>query len=180
MSGTDGHNGLLTGGEREISWFWASVLAIQPVLTTAALLGFLLFALISTATTSLQLPDFLPLIPGALALIFVGAAHLYTPIYLAGLLLDLRKVRKASGVWTPSWWFLLGGGAQIVYFIVPVVQASGVQTFEELVFGTLEVTALFAAGVITTRYLRARDSNLSGAPTLVSFWSSVWSRGTPG
>lgn len=64
--------------------------------------GFSPVSLVSTATTSLQLPDFLPLTPGVLALICIGAAHPHTPIYFAGRVLDRRTVRKASGVWTPS------------------------------------------------------------------------------
>ncbi|WP_324666213.1 hypothetical protein [Haloarcula sediminis] len=137
-------------------------------------MGLLLFALVSTATSSLQLPKFLPLLPGAVALICIGLVHLYTPIYFAGLVLDIRQVRGSSGVWRPSWWFLLGGGAQLVYFSIPLIQAYGGETFEELVFGTLEVMALLVAGIITINYIHERDSHLFGAPTLVSLWSSVW------
>lgn len=141
-------------------------------MTTAALAGLLLFGLVSTATLSLQLPDYLPLIPGAVALIFIGVAYLYTPIYLAGLVIDYRQVRQANVDWNPSRWFLLGGSLQLTYFIIPIVQAYEIETFEELVFGAVELTALFATGVITIRYLRTRDSNLSGAPMLVTLWSS--------
>ena len=73
---------------------------------------------------------------------------------------------------------LLAGGAQIVYFVVPIIQAYGGETFEELVFGSVEFAALLCTGVVTIRYLTVRDDNLPGAPALVSLWSSVWSRVT--
>lgn len=174
MGGTSAQNDSPDDGGRNGSWIWATVLAIQPLLITVGLVGLLLFALVSTATSSLQLPKFLPLLPGAVALICIGLVHLYTPIYFAGLVLDIRQVRESSSVWRPSWWFLLGGGAQLVYFSIPLIQAYGGETFEELVFGTLEVMALLVAGIITTNYIYERDSHLSGAPTLVSLWSSVW------
>lgn len=178
MGGTDAPNGSPDGRERERSWSWATVLAIQPLLTAVALFGTVLFALVSTATLSLQLPEFLPLFPGALALVFFAMAHLYTPLYVTGLALDLRQVRETGGAWAPSRLFLLGSGPQLVYFIAPLVRAYGVETFDELVFGTLEMAALLATGVITTRYLHARDRNLSGTPPLVSPWSGVWSSTT--
>jgi hypothetical protein len=174
MGGNSTQNDSPDDGERNGSWLWATLLAIQPFLTTVGLVGLLLFALVSTATSSLQLPEFLPLLPGAVALISIGLVHLYTPIYLAGLVLDRRQVREPNSVWRPSWWVLLGGGAQLVYFSIPLIQAYGGETFEELVFGTLEVIALLVAGIVTTKYLYERDSHLPGAPTLVSLWSSVW------
>jgi len=174
MGGTSTQNNSPDDGDRNGSWLWATLLAIQPLLTTVGLVGLLLFALVSTATSSLQLPKFLPLLPGAVALICIGLVHLYTPIYFAGLVLDIRQVRESNSVWRPSWWVLLGGGAHLVYFSIPLIQAYGGKTFEELVFGTLEVMALLVAGIITTKYLYERDSHLSGAPTLVSLWSSVW------
>ena len=71
---------------------------------------------------------------------------------------------------------LLAGGAQIVYFVVPIVQAYGGETFEELVFGSVELATLLCTGIVTIQYLAVRDSNLPGAPALVSLWSGVWSR----
>lgn len=174
MGGTDPKTGTPTNGKWKVSWFWATVLSVQPILTTAALVGILLFVLVSTATVSLQLPGYLPLVPGTLMLIFVGVAYVYTPVFLVGLVLDLRKVRNTEAVWSPSWWFLLGGSVQIAYFSIPIIQAYEVQTFEELVFGAVEFTALIVTGVTTVRYLRARDNNFSGAPTLVSLWSGLW------
>jgi hypothetical protein len=178
MGDTDAPSGSPGGRERESPWLWATVLAIHPVLTAVALFGTALFAFVSTATLSLQLPEYLPLFPGALALISFAMAHLYTPLYVTGLALDLRQVRQTGGAWAPSRWFLLGSGPQLVYLIAPLVQAYGVETFDELVFGTLEMAALLATGVITTRYLHARDRNLPGTPPLVSPWSGVWSCAT--
>jgi hypothetical protein len=59
-----------------------------------------------------------------------------------------------------------------------MVQAYGGETFEELVFGSVELAALLSTGILTVQYLAVRDSNLPGAPALVSLWSSVWSRVT--
>jgi hypothetical protein len=174
MGGTSTQNNSPDDGDRNGSWLWATLLAIQPLLTTVGLVGLLLFALVSTATSSLQLPKFLPLLPGAVALICIGLVHLYTPIYFAGLVLDIRQVRESNSVWRPSWWVLLGGGAHLVYFSIPLIQAYGGKTFEELVFGMLKVIVLLVAGSLTTKYLCERDSHLPGAPTLVSLWSSVW------
>ncbi|WP_434531487.1 hypothetical protein ACODNH_20960 (plasmid) [Haloarcula sp. NS06] len=136
----------------------------------------LLFALISTATTAFGLPKFIPLFPGGLMLLFLGLGHLYTPVYVAGLVLDRRRVRATDATWVPSRLILLGGGSQIVYFAVPIVQAYGGETFEELVFGSVELAALLCTGVVTVKYLAVRDSNLPGAPALVSLWSGVWFR----
>jgi hypothetical protein len=158
------------------SWQWAAVLAVHPVLTTGVLAGALLFGLISTATTAFDLPKFIPLFPGGLTLVFLGLAYLYTPIYVVGLALDRRRLRATDAAWVPSRLVLLGGGAQIAYFAVPIVQAYGGETFEELVFGSVELAALLCTGVVTIRYLAVRDSNLPGAPALVSLWSNVWFR----
>ena len=168
-SPTDGVNG---------SWRWATVLAVHPSLTTGVLAGALLFGLASTATTAFGLPKFIPLFPGALLLVFLGGAYLYTPVYVVGLALDRRRVRATDAAWSPPRLALLGGGAQVVYFVVPMVQASGGETFEELVFGSVELAALLCAGVVTVRYLAVRDTNRPGAPALVSLWSEVWSRAT--
>lgn len=162
------------------SWRWAAVLAVHPVLTTGVLAGALLFGLTSTATIAFGLPKFIPLVPGGLMLVFLGLAHLYTPIYVVGLALDRRRVRAIDGGWVPSRLILLSGGAQIVYFAVPIVQAYGGETFEELVFGSVEFAALLCTGAVTVRYLAIRDNNLPGAPALVSLWSGVWSRSTRG
>jgi hypothetical protein len=118
------------------------------------------------------------LVPGGLTLVFLGVAYFYTPVYIVGLTLDWRRVRASDTTWSPSKSILLGGGAQIAYFIVPIVQAYGGETFEELVFGSVELAALFCTGVVTVRYLAIRDNNLPGAPALVSLWSGVWSRVT--
>lgn len=107
---------------------------------------------------------------------FLGIAHLYTPIYVAGLALDRRCVRASEAAWKPSRLALLAGGSQIVYFAVPIIQAYGNETFEELVFGSVELAALLCTGVVTVQYLAVRDNNLPNAPALVSLWSSVWSR----
>jgi hypothetical protein len=158
------------------SWRWATVLAVHPVIAVGVLAGALLFGLAGTATTAFGLPKFIPLVPGGLTLVFLGMAHLYTPIYVAGLALDRRCVRASDAAWRPSRLVLLAGGAQIVYFVVPIIQAYGGKTFEELVFGSVEFAALLCTGVVTIRYLAVRDSNLPGAPALVSLWSGVWSR----
>ena len=158
------------------SWRWAAVLAVHPVLTTGVLAGALLFALISTATTAFGLPKVLPLFPGALMLVFLGLAYLYTPIYVLGLALDRRRVRLTDASGGPLRLVLLGGGTQIVYFAVPIVQAYRGEWFEELVFGSVELAALLCTGIVTVRYLAVRDSNLPGAPALVSLWSGVWFR----
>lgn len=160
------------------SWQWATALAVQPVLTTGVFVGTLLFGFVSTTTTALALPEYRPLVPGAATLAFLGLAYLYTPIYVVGLALDRRYVRATEGVWDPSRSVLLGGGIQIIYFTVPIVQAYGGETFEELVFGSVEFAALLCTGVITIRYLAVRDSNLPESPALVSLWSGVWSRVT--
>ena len=159
-----------------VSWRWAAVLAVHPVLTTGVLAGALLFGLTSTATTAFDLPKFIPLFPGGLMLVFLGLAFLYTPIYVVGLALDRRRVRATDAAWSPSRLIVLGGGAQIIYFTVPIVHAYGGETFEELVFGSVELAALLCTGVVTVRYLAVRDSNLAGTPALVSLWSGVWSR----
>jgi hypothetical protein len=104
------------------SWRWAAVLAVHPVPTTGVLAGALLFGLISTATTVFDLPKFIPLFAGGLMLVFLGLAHLYTPIYVVGLALDRRRVRVTDAAWSPSRLIVLGGGAQIVHFTVPIVQ----------------------------------------------------------
>lgn len=160
------------------SWRWVTVLAVHPILTTGVLAGALLFGLTSTATTAFGLPKFIPLFPGGLLLVFLGGAHLYTPIYVVGLALDRRRVRATDAARSPSRLALLGGGVQVVYFVVPMVQAYGGETFEELVFGSIELAALLCTGVVTIRYLVVRDTNLPGAPALVSLWSGVWSRVT--
>jgi hypothetical protein len=165
-----------TGGERHAPWVWASVLAVQPLLTAASLLGLLAFGVVSTATGWLQLPAFLPLVPGVAALVALGTAYLYTPLYLAALALDYRQVRSVPGDWRPSRWVLLGAGSQLVYVVVPVIQAYGVDTFEELVFGVVELTALLVAGLTTVLYLRGRDDNFAGAPRLVTRLSAVYSK----
>jgi hypothetical protein len=158
------------------SWRWATVLAIHPVITVGVLAGAVLFGLAGTATTAFGLPKFIPLVPGGLTLVCLGIAHLYTPIYVAGLALDRRCVRASEVAWKPPRVVLLAGGAQIVYFAVPIIQAYGGETFEELVFGSVELAALLCTGVVTVQYLAVRDNNLSNAPALVSLWSSVWSR----
>jgi hypothetical protein len=158
------------------SWRWATVLAVHPVMTVGVLAGALLFGLAGTATTAFGLPKFVPLLPGGLTLVFLGGAHLYTPIYVAGLALDRRYVRASEAAWRPSRLVVVAGGTQIVYFVVPIIQAYGGETFEELVFGSVEFAALLCTGVVTIRYLAVRDSNLPGAPALVSLWSGVWSR----
>jgi hypothetical protein len=147
-------------------------------MTIGVLAGGLLFAFVSTATTAFGLPKFIPLLPGGLTLVFLGVVHLYTPIYLAGLALDRRCVRVSDAAWSPSGLVLLAGGSQAVYFIIPIIQAYGGETFEELVFGSVELAALVCTGVVTIRYLAVRDNHSSGAPVLVSLWSSVWSRCT--
>ena len=158
------------------SWRWATVLAVHPLITVGVLAGALLFGLTGTATTAFGLPPFIPLVPGGLTLVFLGIAHLYTPIYVTGLALDRRCVRASDTAWRPSRLVLLAGGAQIVYFVVPIIQAYGGETFEELVFGSVELAALLCTGGVTIRYLAVRVSNLPGAPALVSLWSGVWSR----
>jgi hypothetical protein len=163
-------------GGMNTSWRWATVLAVHPVMTIGVLADALLFGLAGTATTAFGLPKFIPLIPGGLTLAFLGFAHLYTPIYVAGLALDRRCVRASDAAWMPSKFVLVAGGAQIVYFVVPIIQAYGGETFEELVFGSVELAALLCTGVVTVQYLAVRDNNLPGAPALVSLWSSVWSR----
>ena len=85
-------------------------------------------------------------------------------------------MRASDAAWRPSRLVLLAGGAQIVYFVVPIVQAYGGETFEELVFGSVELAALICTGVVTIQYLAVRDNSLPGAPALVSLWSGVWSR----
>lgn len=165
-----------TDGGVNTSWRWATVLAVHPVLTAGALFGAVLFGLGSAATTAFNLPKFLPLFLGALTLLFLGGAHLYTPVYLAGLALDRRRVRATDAVWGQSGLVVSGGGAQAVYVLVPIVQAYGGATFEELVFGSIEFAALLFAGVVTVRHLAIRDNNMPGAPGIVSLWSSVWSR----
>ncbi|NLV11873.1 hypothetical protein [Haloarcula argentinensis] len=160
----------------DTSWRWATVLAVHPVLTTGVLAGLLLFALTSTASTAFGLPKFIPLFPGGLMLLFLGLGHLYTPVYVAGLALDRRRVRATDTAWVPSRLGLLGACSQIVYFAVPIVQAYGGETFEELVFGSVELAALLCTGVVTVKYLAVRDSNLPRAPALVSLWSGVWFR----
>ena len=100
-----------TDGGVNTSWRWATVLAVHPVLTAGALLGAVLFGLGSAATTAFNLPKFLPLFPGALTLLFLGGAHLYTPVYLAGLALDRRRVRATDAVWGQSGLVVSGGGA---------------------------------------------------------------------
>ncbi len=162
-----------TDGERHASWVWASVLAVQPLLTAGSLFGLVAFGVVSAATGWLQLPAYLPLVPGAAALVAIGLAYLYTPLYLAALALDYRQVLNAPGGWRPSRWILLGAGSQLAYFVVPIVQAYGIETFEELVFGVVELTALLVAGTATVRYLRARDDNFAGAPRLVTRWSTL-------
>lgn len=176
MTGPEAPSGTPTGAAPRTSWIWATLIAIHPSLTTAALVGLLLFGLTSAVTPSLRLPDFLPLLPGVPALIATGIAYVYTPIYLTGLILDLRQVRSAEIAWNPSWWMLLAGSVQVVYFIVPIVQAYEGDTFGELVFGSVELAALLAAGLATVRYLNTRDGRFPGAPRLVSLWSSVWSK----
>ncbi|WP_152422398.1 hypothetical protein [Halorubrum californiense] len=165
-----------TTDEMNVSWRWATTLAIQPVLTAGVLAGALLFGLVSTATTSFGLPKFIPLVPGGLTLVFLGVAFFYTPVYIVGLALDRRRVRATDVAWSPSRLILLGGGAQTVYIAIPIIQAYGGETFEELVFGSVELAALLCAGVVTVRYLAIRDNNLPGAPALVSLWSGVWLR----
>lgn len=165
-----------TGSERHGSWVWASVLAVQPLLTAGSLFGLLAFGIVSTATEWLQLPAYLPLVPGAPALVAIGVAYLYTPLYLAALALDYRQVRNAPGGGRPLRWILPSAGSQLVYFVVPLVQAYGIETFEELVFGVVELTALFVAGITTIQYLRARDHSSAGAPGLVAWWSTVCSK----
>lgn len=160
------------------SWRWATVLAVHPVLTTGVLAGALLFGLVSAATTGFGLPKFVPLVPGVLTLAFLGFAHLYTPIYVLALALDRRRVRATDATRNPSRAVLLAGGAQIVYFVVPIGQAYAGETFEELVFGSVELAALLCTGVATVRYLAVRDTTFPGAPALVSLWSGVWSRVT--
>ncbi|SDY24098.1 hypothetical protein [Halobellus clavatus] len=167
-----------TDGGANASWRWATVLAVQPVLTIGACLGALLFGLLSTATRAFGLPAYLPIFPGALTLVFLGVAYVYTPIYAAGVVLDRRSVRASAAVWSPSRLVLLGSGIQAIYFVVPMVQAYGGETFEELVFGSVELAALLSTGILTVQYLAVRDSNLPGTPALVSLWSSVWSRVT--
>ena len=144
------------------------MLAVHPVLTTGVIAGVFLFGLSSTATTAFGLPKFIPVLPGGLMLLFLGLAHLYTPVYVAGLALDRRRVRGTDAAGVSSRLVLLGGGAQVVYFVVPIVQAYGGKTFEELVFGSVELAALLCTGVVTVRYLAVLDTNVSGAPALVS------------
>lgn len=177
MTGTEGSHISANDGVNA-SWRWATVLAVHPVMTIGVLAGALLFGLVSSATTAFDLPKFIPLFPGALMLVFIGLAHLYTPIYVIGLALDRRCVRATDATWSPSGLILLAGGAQIVYFVVPIVQAYGGETFEELVFGSVELAVLLCTGVVTVRYLAVRESNLPGAPALVSLWSGIWSRVT--
>lgn len=175
MTVSDASNGISPDTEPPPSWSWATLLAIHPCLTTAAVVGLLLFGLTSTVTSSSQLPDFLPLLPGAPAMIALGTVYLYTPIYLAGLILDLRQVRKADITWDPSWQILGTGSVQVIYFVIPIVQAYDGDTFEELVFGSVELTAVVAVGVLTVRYLNTRGDHFLGAPRLVSLWANVWS-----
>lgn len=163
-----------TSNGTNASWRWATVLAVHPSMTTGALASTLLFGFVSTATTAFDLPRFIPLIPGGLTLVFLGLAHLYTPIYVVGLALDRRQLRATDMTWSPSGSILLAGGAQIVYFLVPILQAYGGQTFEELVFGSVEFVALLCTATVTVRYLAVRETTLPGAPALVSLWSDVW------
>ena len=71
---------------------------------------------------------------------------------------------------------LLGGAAQVAYVVVPITQAYGGATFEELVFGSVELAALLCAGAVTARYLAARGGDRPEAPPLVSVWAGVWTR----
>ena len=175
MPGAEGPH-ISTNDGMNASWRWATVLAVYPVMTIGVLAGALLFGLAGTATTAFGLPKYIPLVPGGLTLVFLGIAHLYTPIYVAGLALDRRCVRASDAAWRPSRLVLLAGGAQIVYFVVPIIQAYGGETFEELVFGSVEFAALLCTGVVTIQYLAACVNNFPGAPALVSLWCSVWSR----
>lgn len=176
MTGPEAPSGTPTDAAPHTSWLWATLIAIHPSLTTAALVGLLLFGITGAVTPSLRLPDFLPLLPGTPALIALGIAYVYTPIYLVGLIFDLRQVRSAEIGWNPSSVILLAGSVQVIYFILPIVQAYGGDTFAELVFGSVELAALLAAGLATVRYLNTRDGRFPGAPRLVSLWSRVWSR----
>ena len=158
------------------SWRWATVLAVHPALITGVIIGVFLFGLSTTATRAFGLPKFIPLLPGGLMLLFLGLAHLYTPVYVAGFVLNRRRVRTTDATWAPLRLVLLGAGAQIVYFVVPIIQAYGGKTFEELVFGSVEIAALLCTGVVTVRYLAVLDNNFPGAPALVSLWSGAWYR----
>lgn len=172
---TDAQTPPATNSERSPSCLWATVLAVQPLLAAGALFGTLLFSFVAVITQAGNLPAFLPLVPGALAILLFGAVHLYTPIYVVGIMLDVRSVRNNSVGWTPSTWLLLGGIFQMIYFVVPVVQAYGPDTFEELVFGSVELVTLALAGVLTLRYVHARCSDIYQPPLVISLRSRVWS-----
>lgn len=179
MTASDAPHGMSTDAEPRLSWTWATLLAINPCLIAVALAGLLLFGLTGAVTSVSQLPDFLPLLPGTPAMVALGAVYMYTPIYLAGLALDFRQIRRAGVVWNPLPWVLSAGSAQAIYFVVPIVQAYDGGTFDELVFGSVALAALFVVGVMTVRYLDARDNRFPNAPRLVSLWSGVWSTAVP-
>lgn len=162
--------------EQRNSWRWATVLAVHPFLTAGALLNTLLFGLAAAAARAEYLPEFVPLLPGALALLCLGVVHLYTPIYVTGLIMDLRAARKDDTEWSSPRWVLLAGGLQTVYFVGPVVQAYGVDTFDELVFGSIEYVLLVLASIVTVRYLYLTGDDACRAPSLVSLCVRAWSK----
>lgn len=180
MTASDAPDGISTDAEPHPSWTWATLLAIHPCLIAVALVGLLLFGLTGAVTSASHLPEFLRLLPGVPAMVALGVVYIYTPIYLAGLILDFRQIRRAGVAWNPSRWVLSAGGAQAIYFVVPIVQAYDGGTFDELVFGSVELATLLVVGVMTVRYLDARDTRFPNAPRLVSLWSSVWSKALPG
>jgi hypothetical protein len=173
MTETDTHQGATAGSGSHPSWYWATVLSVQPGLATTAVVGMLLFGVTSAVTTPLQLPKHLPLLPGVPTLIVLGAAYVYTPVYVFALLRDIRAVRAATTAWTPPWWALLGGGSQTTYFMIPLAQAYGIGGFDELIFGVVEFAALIGTAIVTTRYLSVRVTRTSDPPRLVSLWVRI-------
>jgi len=180
MNAPEASDGISIGGELRTSWTWAVLLASHPWLTTVAIVGLLLFGLTSTLILALHLPKFLPLLPGTPALIALAVVYIYTPGYLAGVILDFQYVRSAGVAWNPSRWVLSAGSVQAVYVAIPMVQAYDGGTFDPLVFGSVTLAALLVVGVLTGRYLNERDNRFPNAPRVVSLWSSVWSTAAPG
>lgn len=132
------------------------LLVAQPALTVGAFGALLCYAVTSLSYPTVHSVDFLPLLPGGVLLLFLGALFIYTPVYVLVLTVDLARTRQTTAAGPRVRWGTSAVGLQLGYFLIPLLQAYDSGFLDTLIFGIAEFGLISLAAIATVRYVRAR------------------------
>ncbi|ELZ41631.1 hypothetical protein C472_00823 [Halorubrum tebenquichense DSM 14210] len=130
------------------------LLIVQPALTTGALGALICYAIASLSYPTVHSVDFLPLLPGGVLLLVLGALFVYTPVYVLALTLDLRRTLQTAAPGSRIRWGTLALGSQGGYFVIPLLQAYDWGVLDTLVFGVIEFGLISLAAIASVRHIR--------------------------